>query len=114
MKDKRKRIANFTIAFTLALGFAVLIIFVFIGLSAFRDSLRFHKAYSSTALMKNGDVASLRYERDRNGWRTEYRDVDGKLISDNEIYTSPSYTVYHPAGYLFNCCLLYTSDAADE
>ena len=90
MLDKKKRIASFIIAFTLACGFTVLIILVGVGFTILREMIVRRHA-TTAALTKKGDVMLIHTSYGNGRYSQDYRDLDGKAVSQKQMYSDATY-----------------------
>ena len=99
MSINKKRVADFSIAATLALGFAALIMLLLFAMAVFRESTRSYQL-TRTGLTKTADLTLIHQRKSYNrGWRTEYWSLDGKRVSDQDMYAGQSYVLHDPTTY---------------
>jgi|GEM_PF-4300948 len=100
MLESKRRIANFSTACTLALGFGTLVMFVFAGLSMFKATA-LSTPRASAMLSKDGEVMVMHMQMGSR-YEQEYRDLDGNVITNPEVYSAEHYAFYNLKSALTN------------
>ena len=91
----KKSISSFSIAFTLALGFTVLIMSIGIGLTLIRQHLATYIS-TSASLTQDGEVMLIHQSYRSGAYRSHsYVDVNGKTLSSSDMYNGPNYLLWN-------------------
>lgn len=93
MLRNRKRIADFSIAFILALGFAGLIMLAFFWLAMLQQTTR-QGVQTTSFLSKEGEIVIA----DIGPRSQEYRDLDGNVLTGTENYSDRFFNFYNYSG----------------